>query len=116
MRSYATMVPQLLTLPRGALFYQGQYDMYDGPLEAEAWLDQLQWPGQRAFAAAERVTLSRPVASREGDARNAPYGWMKSAGGLVWVVLAHASHMVPADQPEAALDMIERWIGGALSA
>ena len=87
--------------------------MYDGPFESEDWLRALQWPGRQRFETAERVTLSRAVPTG-GMGNRRSYGWMKRVDGLTWVVIAHASHMAPADQPEAALDMVHRWVDGTL--
>jgi hypothetical protein len=42
----------------------------------------------------------------------APYGYAKSAGVLTFLVVRNSGHMVPMDVPEAALDMITRFLKG----
>ena len=61
------------------------------------------------FRDAKRVLLER-----EEHGETHPWGWGKSAGGLAWVVIAHAGHMAPQDQLEVALDMLTKWLGGEL--
>ena len=41
-------------------------------------------------------------------------GWRRSAGPLTHVVVYRAGHMVPHDQPAAALQMMEGWVMAAL--
>jgi len=43
-------------------------------------------------------------------------GTVKSSGNLTFMAIYGAGHMVPYDQPEAAVDMLNRWIGGEWSA
>ena len=87
---------------------------------------EMTWPGREAFRAAPRTTLrlhqtshvtSSTVGTYQdtnvgGEGLGAPYGWVQRTAGLTWVVLAHASHMAPVEAPEAAHDMLTRWIEG----
>ena len=37
-------------------------------------------------------------------------GYVKGAGGLTFAIVRNAGHLVPADQPAWALEMIDSWI------
>jgi cathepsin A (carboxypeptidase C) len=39
-------------------------------------------------------------------------GRTQSGGGLTWATVYEAGHMVPYDQPDAALAMLNRWLDG----
>ena len=43
------------------------------------------------------------------------YGFARQGGGLSFVVVNNAGHLAPRDQPEAALDLIERIVLGKQS-
>ena len=75
------------------------------------WVDAMQWDGADAFAAAP-LTEWRVGGKTAGTAR--------SAQGLTFLEVNAAGHMVPMDQPKAALDMLARLMknaefGGALA-
>ena len=65
------------------------------------WVDAMQWPGQAAFAAA-------PLTDWAVDGSAA--GKARAAEGLTFLQVFDAGHMVPMDQPAAALDMLSRFI------
>eukprot|EP00198_Chlamydomonas_reinhardtii_P000086 XP_001689421.1 serine carboxypeptidase [Chlamydomonas reinhardtii] len=88
MQSVKALLPDILRrLP--VLLYQGQYDILDGVASVTSWTDALEWEHQAA-------------------------GWRRSAGPLTHVVVYRAGHMVPHDQPAAALQMMEGWVMAAL--
>jgi len=62
-------------------------------------LTMLRWPGSASFLAAPREKWSVP-----GDKH--PSGYTQSGGGLTYVWVANSGHLVPTDQPTAALDML----------
>uniref|UniRef100_A0A7S0NA43 Carboxypeptidase n=1 Tax=Pyramimonas obovata TaxID=1411642 RepID=A0A7S0NA43_9CHLO len=104
MRSWGGVIPDLVNaLPHGVLLYQGQFDWKDGVTSNQAWLSKLDWPDKEAFNSANRTTWY---------VDGKPKGWIKSAGKLIELVVGGAGHMVPMDQPEAALDMVTRFIQG----
>ena len=43
-------------------------------------------------------------------ARGRVAGYATSYGHLTWVVVTNSGHLVPSDQPVAALDMITRFV------
>jgi len=62
-------------------------------------LTMLKWPGIASFLAAPREKWTVP-----GDSH--PSGYTQSGGGLAFVWVANSGHLVPTDQPRAALDML----------
>jgi len=112
MRSVRDRVPGLLNLPRGVLFYTGQFDWKDGVVSNEAWLSKISWAGKANFSAAHR----RPLHRQGLDGSSVTYGWGKTydsdEGRLSWVTISGAGHMAPYDQPEAALTVLTEWIDG----
>jgi len=102
MRSYKADIQSLLfehEVP--VLLYQGQFDWKDGATSNEAWIRSI---GHAEYLSAPRTVLGSP----------SPYGWLKKAPPLYDAVLSSAGHMSPMDQPEAALDLITRFVQGRL--
>jgi len=85
------------------LMYNGDIDLMCNNLGVEDYLSQMAWPGQDGFNEAEPQTWVV-------DGRDA--GWSKTFEGLTYLSITDAGHMVPTDQPEAALDMINRFMDG----
>lgn len=65
----------------------------------------MQWPGQAAFNSAPNVTWHANSSSGA-----LPSGSAVSAQGLTFLRVARAGHMVPKDEPQAALDMVTRFL------
>ncbi|KAG1731604.1 Alpha/Beta hydrolase protein [Suillus paluster] len=92
------------------LVYAGNADMMCNYIGNERWVEQLDSIFLDEFSTAETeqwVTMrSGKVAGtvRSAGARGS------GAGNVTFVTVHDAGHMVPYDQPEAALDMITRWI------
>lgn len=87
------------------LFYNGQNDVIlGGPLTTEV-LRRLNWKHQHEFNTAKKKIWHSP------DGKDVS-GYVVSAQGLTHVIVRNAGHMVPADQPERAFDMIRRFIMG----
>ncbi|GAB5356359.1 hypothetical protein AAMO2058_000283800 [Amorphochlora amoebiformis] len=104
MRSNAWKFPLILQSVK-VLLYQGQFDWKDGVVSNDLWIRSLDWPG-----AAEYLNAKREIWRGTGQI----FGWAKEVTGtnLTEVVVAGAGHMVPMDEPEAAKDMISRFIKG----
>lgn len=58
------------------------------------------WSGQKEFVAASNVSFL--VDGKEA-------GILKNHGPLTFLKFLNAGHLVPMDQPEAALKMLELW-------
>mmetsp|Transcript_12791 Transcript_12791/g.24286 ORF Transcript_12791/g.24286 Transcript_12791/m.24286 type:complete len:525 (+) Transcript_12791:223-1797(+) len=88
------------------LIYSGQLDVIISAASTEAMLFHLQWSQQDKFLDAKR---SKWYADPASDSVS---GYVQSTGPLTYVVLRKAGHIVPYDQPVAALDMITRFVEG----
>ncbi|KAG2444312.1 hypothetical protein HXX76_001069 [Chlamydomonas incerta] len=143
MQSVKGLLPDILRrLP--VLLYQGQYDILDGVASVTSWVDALEWEHQAELQTAQGSLWyvgsgddgggdddaggaddydgSRAKAAGGASVAISPdtrgqkpaAGWRRSAGPLTHVVVYRAGHMVPHDQPAAALQMIEGWAMAAL--
>eukprot|EP00924_Labyrinthula_sp_SR-Ha-C_P000894 augustus_masked-scaffold_7-processed-gene-7.41-mRNA-1 protein AED:0.01 eAED:0.01 QI:0/-1/0/1/-1/1/1/0/452 len=74
--------------------YAGDQDYICNWLGNLNWVNELEWSGKEDFKSTEL--------EKWGDA-----GEIKSAGKLTFVRVYEAGHMVPQDQPEAALNLLE---------
>lgn len=86
--------------------------IYDGVLDGSSCnhvsvfkaLTMVQWAGREAFLSAERTKWNVP-----GEKH--PAGYVQTGGGLSFVWVANSGHLVPTDQPEAALEMLREFLG-----
>lgn len=110
LRQVHHVVPGLLEeIP--VLIYAGDADFIANWLANRAWVERLEWPGQKKYNAAKTKKLRLG-----GDKKGKHYGNVKSHGNLTFIQIFEAGHMAPYDQPEASLDMLNRWINGEWSA
>jgi len=103
MKSVAHLMPTLLNNYK-VMTYNGQYDIILGPPAAEKYYRTMDWDGKNDYLRAKKKLWSPPTAPVAG--------YVRSARNYRQVVLLHAGHMVPADQPLAAYDMITRFVDG----
>ncbi|CAN1193916.1 Serine carboxypeptidase-like (Fragment), partial [Linum perenne] len=66
----------------------------------------MEWSGQKKFVASPEISF-------KFDGSEA--GVMKTHGPLTFLKVHNAGHMVPMDQPKAALEMLKKWTQGKLS-
>jgi len=88
------------------------------------FVDGLEWHGHTAFRAKEYLPVHRPsaeasrlIVQREYDSglyERLVWGWHKRHQELSFMEIDQAGHLVPRDQPEVALAMINYWISGDL--
>ncbi|CAM9829589.1 unnamed protein product, partial [Ectocarpus sp. 13 AM-2016] len=98
-----------------SLFFNGQYDLicnHVGNLKA---LERLgDWTGDKEWESARRgVWLSDDKEEGHWGHRR-PIGYVKEKRGnpLTFLLVLNSGHMVPLDQPRAALDMLKRFLSG----
>ncbi|CAK9159679.1 unnamed protein product [Ilex paraguariensis] len=106
MRNLEAGIPELLEDGIKLLVYAGEYDLICNWLGNSRWVHAMEWSGQEEFKASPDVAF-------EVDGSEA--GLLKSHGPLSLLKVHDAGHMVPMDQPKAALDMLKRWTQGSLS-
>ncbi|XP_043703124.1 serine carboxypeptidase-like [Telopea speciosissima] len=106
MRNLEVGIPALLDDGIKLLIYAGEYDLICNWLGNSRWVHAMEWSGQKEFVAASNVSF-------QVDGGEA--GQMKSYGPLTFLKVHDAGHMVPMDQPKAALEMLKRWTQGQLA-
>ncbi|KAI9863366.1 MAG: hypothetical protein M1813_003808 [Trichoglossum hirsutum] len=104
MQPFHRLVPGILEkIP--VLVYAGDADFICNWLGNQAWTEALHWPGHKKFS---KLPLSDLKLSSNGTT----IGQVKSSGNFTFLKINAAGHMVPLDQPEASLDMLNRWLDG----
>ena len=105
MLPFHRLVPSLLKeIP--VLIYAGNADFICNFLGNRGWTEALEWGGKKAFNKADLEELE--LGGKGGD----KIGNVKSSGNLTFLSIDGAGHMMPLDQPEASLDMFNRWLRG----
>ncbi len=97
--SYKQTIKDLYTAAVRMLFYAGNFDLKDGPVGVDAYLQTL---GYANFNSSPRTLwiVNGSVA-----------GYHKTDGNLIDFVVVHgAGHYVPTNQPAHSLDMVNRFI------
>ncbi|KAJ7451590.1 serine carboxypeptidase [Mycena latifolia] len=105
MRNTKGLLTELVDDGIRLLIYAGNVDMMCNYMGESQWITELPSTHKDAFGKAPFLpwTVSdRPA----GVVRSAGEG----AGNVTYLTVYEAGHMVPHDQPEAALDMLNRWI------
>jgi len=94
------------------LVYAGNADAMCNYMGNERWVSKFANVYHEEFVASEgKPWVTRTSRRRAGTVRTAGgRGSTSTAGNLTFVNVFEAGHMVPYDQPEAALDLITRWI------
>ncbi|CAM9097609.1 unnamed protein product [Ectocarpus fasciculatus] len=89
------------------LIYSGQLDVIIGAALTEKMLPSFNWNDREAFTRAKK-SIWRVLPT---DAEVA--GYVKQAGLVTQAIVRGAGHLVPFDQPERALNLIDKWIQGS---
>eukprot|EP00756_Hemistasia_phaeocysticola_P042012 Hpha_TRINITY_DN16946_c2_g1::TRINITY_DN16946_c2_g1_i6::g.54505::m.54505 len=96
-------VAQLLAANIPVLIYHGDQDFIVNWMGGQRWTKALKWDGQAGFNSAKNTTFT--VAGKD-------VGSYVSYQGFTFMKIAQAGHMVPMDQPEAALTMLNNFLAG----
>jgi carboxypeptidase C (cathepsin A) len=102
----ANLAPNVVaTLAGGVrvLVYSGMEDFICNYYGGRNWTYALPWSGQTQFQAAPYQPWTAAGAS-------GPSGYVKNSGNFTFLEVLLAGHMVPMDQPAAALDMLNRFL------
>lgn len=106
MRPFSHLIPMVLEqIP--VLIYAGDADFICNWLGNLAWTNELKWPGQKLYNAAEVFPLMMGSSHKSRE-----YGQVKSAMNFTFMRIYEAGHMTPMDQPDKSLDFLTRWLGG----
>jgi len=98
------LVP-LLNKSIPVLVYSGDQDFICNYYGGRAWTSDLQWDGTKGF---------NEQGERDYMHKSSKSGTIKSYGPLTFLVISQAGHMVPMDQPEVSLQMIDAFIHNRL--
>ncbi|XP_058082946.1 serine carboxypeptidase-like [Magnolia sinica] len=106
MRNLEVGIPALIEDGIKLLIYAGEYDLICNWLGNSRWVHSMEWSGKQAFGASPLVPFV---------VDGAETGQLKAHGPVSFLKVHNAGHMVPMDQPKAALEMLKRWTQGKLS-
>ncbi|CAN1174315.1 Serine carboxypeptidase-like 49 [Linum perenne] len=106
MKNLEVGIPALLEDGIQMLIYAGEYDLICNWLGNSRWVHSMEWSGQKKFVASPEISF-------KVDGSEA--GVLKNHGPLTFLKVHNAGHMVPMDQPKAALEMLKKWTQGKLS-
>lgn len=105
----------LLALLLRCVCLQGQFDAQDGVAGTNAWIKRLRWRHTDEFEQQEGQLWYEEPSDGATAAAAAAAGWRRSMSTLTQVVVRNAGHMVPRDQPQAALVMMQEWVESVLT-
>ncbi|KAJ2715083.1 hypothetical protein H4R19_001398 [Coemansia spiralis] len=105
LRSYSGDLARVLDSGIRALLYAGDADWICNWYGVKAMVQELDWSGKAPFNATPDIPWS--VAGK-------PAGELRYAHRLAFLRVFASGHMVPTDQPEAALQMLNGWLAGYL--
>jgi len=103
MKNQQYTVPPLLAAGIEVLIYAGDADFICNWMGNKAWTLALPWTGSTSFNAA---------ADHDWEVAGKKAGTARTFGGFTFLQVNNAGHMVPRDQPENALAMIDTFISG----
>jgi len=106
----ALLLPDLVNDGVRLLVYAGNADMMCNFIGNERWVEALDTKFHKEFTTAKTIPwITLEGGKIAGTVRSSGGGGF-TAGNVSFVTVHEAGHMVPYDQPEAALDLITRWI------
>ncbi|KAF4586065.1 carboxypeptidase Y precursor [Ophiocordyceps camponoti-floridani] len=104
-RPHQRRLAKVLDMKIPVLAYAGDGDLIGNWLGIRDWTNALEWSGHDAFEKAELKPLKLSSSGRQ-------YGEIKSARGLTYGRVFKAGFSAALDQPEAVLDLFERFTHG----
>jgi cathepsin A (carboxypeptidase C) len=107
MHNYQTMIPDQLAAGIRVLMYSGDQDFICNWLGNQAWTLAMDWPHKDDFNAAPMQNWTTSDAATT-------VGQLRSSNGFSFLRVYDAGHMVPRDQPQNALAMLNAFISGKI--
>ena len=101
MKNYEKHIPAMLGNGYNVLIYAGDVDFICNWMGNKAWTKAMNWPSKAKYNAAP---------DKQWGVNGKTFGNVRHTDGLTFVQLHNAGHMVPMDQPEAALAMIDQFL------
>eukprot|EP01138_Halocafeteria_seosinensis_P011583 gb/GECG01011832.1/.p1 GENE.gb/GECG01011832.1/~~gb/GECG01011832.1/.p1 ORF type:complete len:450 (+),score=49.28 gb/GECG01011832.1/:1-1350(+) len=101
MKQYQQDVVPLLENNIPVLIYAGDVDFICNWLGNKAWALDLKWSGKQAF---------NEAADNAWNVKGQQAGEVRTANGFTFLRVFNAGHMVPQDQPQAALAMLKTFL------
>merc|ERR1712060_171480 len=111
MRNFHQLIPPMLEAGIEVLIYAGDQDFICNWLGNEKWTLALDWEHKADFNAASKspfVVSGKEVGAKDGK----EVGELRSYSNFHFLRVYQAGHMVPMDQPEAALGMLNALLDG----
>ncbi|KAH8898488.1 alpha/beta-hydrolase [Thozetella sp. PMI_491] len=113
-------VTELLDAGVRVLIYAGNKDWLCSSPGMLHFVDSLEWHGHAQFRAKTPQPVHAPASTNKGvtlgggSTERTLWGHHKSHSLLSFMEIEEAGHLVPKDQPEVALAMLNYWIAGEL--
>merc|ERR1712183_832159 len=106
------LIPPMLAAGIDVLIYAGDQDFICNWLGNEKWTLALDWAHKAEFNAAKKkpyIVSGTEVGAKDGK----EVGELRSLSNFHFLRVYQAGHMVPLDQPEAALGMLNALLDGS---
>jgi len=101
MLDFQSDVEYLLENGKKVLVYAGEFDFICNWLGNYEWTQQFQWSGHDKYVAQANHSFVTDAGKQAGV--------VKSYGGLTFLKVFNAGHMVPRDVPDVALDFVQKF-------
>ncbi|KAG9028869.1 hypothetical protein FS837_003712 [Tulasnella sp. UAMH 9824] len=109
-KNTAALIPELLADGIRVLVYGGNADFLVPPVRYLEWMSKLDSVFKEEFRVAPILPWATTKNNVTAGVVKAAGGKITSAGNFTYVSAFEAGHMMPHDQPEAALYMFKRWL------
>jgi cathepsin A (carboxypeptidase C) len=106
MRNYQLLLPEMIENGIRVLIYVGDQDFICNWIGNKEWVLKLDWKGKDQFNNVQDTVYR----TNKGE----DVGKIRSFGGLTFLQVFNAGHMVPMDQPETSLYMFNEFISGKM--
>ena len=103
MKSVKNWIEEVLENQLRVLIYNGQFDIIVPYPLTRSFVNSIKWSGAESFSEVRRQVWRNSTTAE-------PLGYVRQSGLLTEVMVRNAGHILPYDAPEAAFDMIDRFI------
>merc|ERR1719215_1165018 len=111
MKNYHMLIPPMLAADIDILVYAGDQDFICNWLGNEKWTMALEWEHKAEFNAAVKKPFVL-TGDETGPMKGKEVGELRSHENFHFLRVYQAGHMVPLDQPEAALGILNTLLDG----